>query len=138
MTIDSYCAFHNQLLADLKNNIIRQPPFDVECLLEEDGEFLGLFDRLLENPDSVQGDQHPGQQLVTTIIARYPHITPIVPRDLFWYFGGDCLHFLGDEEIAFFQDLDETYHNLLLENPGGIDYAKLRSATKGQQPHQLN
>ncbi len=138
MTIDSYRSFHCQLLAELKKKIIRQPPFDAEHLQQEDSEFLALFDRLLENEDSGQNAQDPGQQLITTIVARYPHITPIVPRDLFWYFGGDCLHFLGDEEIAFFQDLDETYHSLISENADSIDYARLRSAASGQKPHQLN
>jgi len=30
-----------------------------------------------------------------------------LPRDLLWFFGGDCLHFMPDEEIAFYQALDE-------------------------------
>ena len=138
MTIDSYRAFHRQLLTELKEKIIRQPPFDAEHLQQEDSEFLALFDRLLEDEDSGQNAQDPGQQLITTIVARYPHITPIVPRDLFWYFGGDCLHFLGDEEIALFQNLDETYHSLLSENSSGIDYTVLRSAADREPPGQLN
>jgi len=30
-----------------------------------------------------------------------------VPRDLLWFFGGDCLHFMPDDEIAVFQQLEE-------------------------------
>jgi len=30
-----------------------------------------------------------------------------VPRDLLWFFGGDCLHYMPDEELQMFQALDE-------------------------------
>lgn len=134
MTTDSQLNFHRQLLTGLKGYIVQQPPFNAEQLLEDDVEFVALFSRLCENPNAA----YDGQQLISTIITRYPHITPMVPRDLFWYFGGDCLHFLGDEEIEFFQQLDEAYHQLLSENPAGIDYAKLRAGAGGEQPRHLN
>ena len=34
-------------------------------------------------------------------------IAHLIPRDLLWYFGGDCLHFMPDDEIAQYQLLDE-------------------------------
>ena len=40
-------------------------------------------------------------------VDRYPQIAHLVPRDLLWFFGGDCLHFMPDEEIALYQALDE-------------------------------
>jgi hypothetical protein len=41
------------------------------------------------------------------VIQRYPQIAHLVPRDLLWYFGGDCLHFMPDEEIDLYTALEE-------------------------------
>ncbi|WP_414673681.1 PA2817 family protein, partial [Marinimicrobium sp. UBA4209] len=32
-----------------------------------------------------------------------------------WYFGGDCLHYMPDEEIAKYQLLDERRHEAIAE-----------------------
>jgi len=37
-----------------------------------------------------------------------PQVTPLINRELLWFFGGDCLHFLTDEEIDTFQRRDEA------------------------------
>jgi hypothetical protein len=39
----------------------------------------------------------------------------MVPRDLLWFFGGDCLHYMPDEEIGLFQELDERRHQAELD-----------------------
>ncbi|MFP3526579.1 PA2817 family protein, partial [Pantoea sp. SIMBA_072] len=31
----------------------------------------------------------------------------LVPRDLLWFFGGDCLHFMPDSELDLYQQLEE-------------------------------
>lgn len=41
------------------------------------------------------------------VVGSYPHLMPLLYRDLLWFFGGDCLHYMPDEEIAVFQHLDE-------------------------------
>ena len=41
------------------------------------------------------------------MIQRYPQIAHLVPRDLLWFFGGDCLHFMPDDELALYQQLEE-------------------------------
>lgn len=81
---------------------------------------------LAELPGGTQ-ERELGQWLITTCIARYPHWVPMIPRDLFWYFGGDCMHFLGDEEIEQFQKLDE----LTAQCEPDTDYNSLRSQTLG-------
>ncbi len=135
MISDSHLQFHRQLINDLQRYIRQQPPFNVAQLQEEDTEFLTLMDSLSE-PDNEE-IQQSGQQVINTIVTRYPHITPMVPRDLFWFFGGDCLHFLGDEEIEVFQKLDEDYY-VLLSQESATDYAKLRAGVIGWQPGQIN
>jgi hypothetical protein len=45
--------------------------------------------------------------LVDRLFTTYADFAPTFPRELLWFFGGDCLHFMPDEEIAVFQQLDE-------------------------------
>ena len=49
-----------------------------------------------------------GPGLVRKLFSNCPHLTPVFPRDLLWFIGGECLHFMADEELAMFQQLDES------------------------------
>ncbi|AEF22650.1 PA2817 family protein [Pseudomonas fulva] len=70
--------------------------------------FLERYDELLaELPVDFERSQYLGQELISQIFQRYPQIAHLVPRDLLWFFGGDCLHFMPDEEIELYQQLDE-------------------------------
>ncbi len=51
--------------------------------------------------------QYLGQDMMSQVILRYPQIAHLVPRDLLWFFGGDCLHFMPDEELDLYQALEE-------------------------------
>ena len=66
--------------------------------------------------------EQQGQYLLTQIITHYPHITPVVSRDLFWFFGGECLHYMGDDELARYQQLDE-----MLNDEPELDYIEAKS-----------
>lgn len=48
-----------------------------------------------------------GPDLVATLFNTFTEFAPTFPRQLLWFFGGDCLHYLTDEEIAQFQQLEE-------------------------------
>ncbi|MNJ65935.1 hypothetical protein D3C77_619760 [compost metagenome] len=48
-----------------------------------------------------------GQDLMCQVIQRYPQIAHLIPRDLLWFFGGDCLHYMPEEELAMYQELEE-------------------------------
>ena len=70
--------------------------------------FLERFQELTAQLEA--GDQdalYSGQEIICQVISRYPQVAHIIPRDLLWYFGGDCLHYMPDEEIAQYQLLDE-------------------------------
>ena len=58
-------------------------------------------------PSDPEASLYLGQDLVSQIFQRYPQIAHLVPRDLLWFFGGDCLHFMPDEEIEMYQALEE-------------------------------
>ena len=72
----------------------------------------GLMDTLQQCQSELQsGGDYPaiGQQLIGTIVTHFPDIMPSVHRDLLWCFGGECLHFLGDEELERYQALEDRY-----------------------------
>lgn len=99
--------YHHQLLTALKEAVAQQPPFNLTDASETDREFLATLSALCKAEAMSEAMAYDGQQLICKAIAGYPHITPLIPRDLFWYFGGDCLHFMPDDEIANYQLLDE-------------------------------
>ena len=73
--------------------------------------FLERFDELLMLlPTEPLHSQYLGQDLLSQVFQRYPQIGHLIPRDLLWFFGGDCLHFMADEELALYQDLEERRH----------------------------
>ncbi|WP_300626885.1 PA2817 family protein [Pseudomonas sp.] len=81
--------------------------------------FLERFDELraLLPIDPIES-QYLGQDLMSQVILRYPQIAHLVPRDLLWFFGGDCLHFMPDEELDLYQALEERrYEAELNEEP---------------------
>lgn len=102
-----YLDHHLALLAHLRSILValgeaEQVPEESHAL------FLERFDELLEVlPQEPEQSQYLGQDLICQVIHRYPQIAHLVPRDLLWFFGGDCLHFMPDEEISLFQALDE-------------------------------
>ncbi|HXQ99619.1 MAG TPA: PA2817 family protein [Pseudomonas sp.] len=70
--------------------------------------FLERYDELMTLlPQEPIESQYLGQDLLCQVIQRYPQIAHLVPRDLLWYFGGDCLHFMPDEEIDLYTALEE-------------------------------
>lgn len=48
-----------------------------------------------------------GPDLVARLFDTHTDFAPTFPRELLWFFGGDCLHYMADEEIAQCQKLDE-------------------------------
>ena len=70
--------------------------------------FMERYDELLERlPLDPLHSQYLGQDLLSQIFMRYPQIAHLVPRDLLWFFGGDCLHFMPEEELSRYQALEE-------------------------------
>ncbi|MET0356899.1 MAG: PA2817 family protein [Cellvibrio sp.] len=124
----AYFDFHINLLNAFITQIRQQPPFCLENCNQDDESFLLELNQL----PKVGGNELliQGQQLLCRIVAGYPHLMPLVPRDLFWFFGGDCLHYMPDEEIAVFQQLDELRHEAK-ELQQAFSYEKARLSTMG-------
>ncbi|RCL25645.1 dehydrogenase [Pseudomonas sp. AFG_SD02_1510_Pfu_092] len=102
-----HLEYHLQLLQHLRTILValaeaEQVPEESHAL------FLERFDELLQQlPQDPLHSQYLGQDLMCQVIQRYPQIAHLVPRDLLWFFGGDCLHFMPDEELNLYQQLEE-------------------------------
>ncbi|MND35752.1 hypothetical protein D3C76_616250 [compost metagenome] len=102
-----HLEYHLQLLQHLRTILLalaeaEQVPEESHAL------FLERFDELLNLlPQDPLHSQYLGQDLICQVIQRYPQIAHLVPRDLLWFFGGDCLHFMPDEELNLYQQLEE-------------------------------
>ena len=124
----AYFDFHMNLLNEFIKQVQQQPPFCLDDCAEDDQNFLLELNQLPKVGGSELLIQ--GQQLFCRIVASYPHLTPLVPRDLLWFFGGDCLHYMPDEEIAVFQQLDELRESAKELN-NDFSYEKARLSTMG-------
>lgn len=67
-------------------------------------DLAGQFTALVIAPQSVM-DEAPA--LVARMLTTAPQLAEHFPRDLLWYLGGECLHFMPDEEIDRLCGLDE-------------------------------
>ncbi|WP_349571820.1 PA2817 family protein [Azotobacter salinestris] len=102
----SYLDHNLALLAQLRALLIALGEAE-QVSDESHALFMERFDELLMSLPKIPEDRHLGQDMICQVFHRYPQIAHLVPRDLLWFFGGDCLHFMPDEEIALYQELDE-------------------------------
>lgn len=101
-----YLEHHIALLSHLRTILVAVG--EAEQIAEQSHDyFLERFDELVANLVHTPEDRHLGQDLICQVFHRYPQVAHLVPRDLLWFFGGDCLHYMPDEEIHLFQQLDE-------------------------------
>jgi len=100
---DSQYARHCQeQLAEFSTSMTKR----LEHLPEGDSlrELAGRFTTLGKDDSDLYAD---GPNLVSRLFTTYPEFAPTFPRELLWFAGGDCLHFMPDEEIGLYQELDE-------------------------------
>ena len=103
-----YHRYHLALLTSLYDTLRAQSVLMAQVPEESNLLFLERFEELIAQLEA--GDQdalYSGQDVICQVITRYPQVAHLIPRDLLWYFGGDCLHYMPDEEIAQYQLLDE-------------------------------
>lgn len=103
MNDPQYLLHCRQLLADFARTLNQR----TDAMAETDSlrQLAGAFQRLA---DDDQSDLYRvGPSLVDRLFTTYPDFAPTLPRELLWFFGGDCLHYMPDDEIALYQQLDE-------------------------------
>ncbi len=94
--------------------------------LEEDDSLRELavaFGSLFSGPSEIYAQ---GQTLVSRLFITYPDFSPTFPRELLWFLGGDCLHFMPDDEIELYQQLEDERYTLAAKGEV-IDFAEARA-----------
>lgn len=94
---------HIQKLAKLHQQLINARDSKVisDAMLHQLETLIG---QLTQHTDTAWQDT--AAWLSQTMTAA-PQLAPVIDRELLWFFGGDCLHFLTDEEIVHFQSENE-------------------------------
>lgn len=103
--------------ADLRQRIAEHAPFDHSDLAEEELDFLEKWDNLIKDiKENTHDYTFNAQEILSRFIRCYANLVPLIKRELLWFTGGECLHFLGDEEITLYQQLEEHLHELSSQN----------------------
>lgn len=111
---------HLQLLAHLRTILVAVA--EAEVVPEHHHVlFLERFDEMVAGLRESSDDLYVGQDIISQVFQRYPQIAHLVPRDLLWFFGGDCLHFMPDDEIDKYQQLEDRRYQAL-ENGEDFDW----------------
>ena len=103
MNDEQYLLHCRELLSDFARGLSAR----TASLPQDDTlrQLAGEFERLARSSEAdLYTEAAP---LVDRLFTTYPDFAPTFPRELLWFFGGDCLHFMPDDEIALFQQLDE-------------------------------
>ncbi|MEH6629021.1 MAG: PA2817 family protein [Motiliproteus sp.] len=108
----NHLAFNINLLKASFNRLLKAPPFNGEEIMQDDQDFLEQLVSLVKALEENDGEAlYSGQEALARLVRCYPQLVHLFERDLFWFFGGDCLHYMPDEEIEQFQQLDELRHD---------------------------
>lgn len=98
---------------ELRQRIAEHEPFNQQDLAEEEIDFLEKWDQLKSSIEANDTEYvFDAQELLSRFIRCYANLVPLIKRELLWFVGGECLHFLGDEEIALYQQLEEHLYEL--------------------------
>ncbi|MBJ7539459.1 PA2817 family protein [Marinomonas transparens] len=117
--------------ADLRQRIAEHAPFDQADMAEEELDFLEKWDSLTSKIEASDPSYtFEAQEVLSRFIRCYANLVPLIKRELLWFVGGECLHFLGDEEIALYQQLEDHLYELDKQQKS-YDIAKEISLLRG-------
>ena len=122
--------YYLQLCSELRALCAKILPNHPAHSEESNSELLDKLTHLEANFAKSDDYINVGQDIITHIISHYPDIVPLMHRDLLWFFGGDCLHYLGDDELARYQVIEELYYEQS-ENDSHISYRNIRAQQFG-------
>jgi len=128
----SYQIHHLNFLKIAYNNFINRDPFKSETPTQDDLDFIEEFQQLIESFEAQEtGVYEHGADFIDKAFRRYPELAHLIARDLLWFFGGNNLHNMTDDEIQKFQQLDEMRF-AAEENNEEFDYINKRAGLFGQ------
>ena len=112
-------AYHVELLNQLPLQLAKLENSDQEY--NQENTILQQLGQLIESLKDSSAQQYDsavfeGQQWFYRFLTHNPELAPAIHRDLLWFFGGECLHFMPDEEIEKYQMLDDAMAEAMLRN----------------------
>jgi hypothetical protein len=125
--MQAYNPHHHTLilLKDFLKSMQQGFPFDQETLDEDEASFVEQLKNLISALENHETDAiFDGQDWLTRLFRNYPTLAPHLGREVLWYFGGEALHFMPDEEITKFQQLED----LMIEADENFDYLAAKQA----------
>ncbi|MGR0279713.1 PA2817 family protein [Marinomonas dokdonensis] len=129
--MESRTQYIYDAFAELRQRISEHSPFDQTDLNSEEVDFLEKWDSLMTLIESSSPDYtFEAQDLLSRFIRCYANLVPLIKRELLWFVGGECLHFLGDEEMALYQQLEDQLYALEAQNTP-YDIAKEIATLRG-------
>lgn len=105
MNDTQYLQYCEELLATFANDLNQRC-----AALAPDDSLRELAQAFVALADTSSDLYEVGPALISRLFTTYPDFAPLVPRELLWFFGGDCLHYMPDEEIEQFQRLENLRH----------------------------
>ena len=105
MNDTQYLHYNQQLAKTLATSIEAQVP-----QLSPDDPFSEWLNALRQAANDTELLHRDGPGLMQRLFTTYPQFAPLVPRDLLWFLGGECLHFMAESEIDLYQELDTQRH----------------------------
>ena len=103
MNDEQYLSHCRGLLAEFATTLAQR----TATLEPEDGLRVLAAEFQLLAEDAAADIYSQGGTLVDRLFTTHPDFAPTFPRELLWFIGGDCLHFMPDDEIAVYQQLDD-------------------------------
>lgn len=125
--MQAYNPHHHTLilLKDFLKSMQQGFPFNQETLDEDEASFVEQLETLIQALSNHEADAiFDGQYWLARLFRNYPTLAPHLGREVLWYFGGEALHFMPDEEIAKFQQLED----LMVEADENFDYLAAKQA----------
>lgn len=111
----SVFTYQQKLVKELIPALAQHAPFNeanIDVTNPQAQEFLGQLELLSQIDTASENYYNLGVELLTRLVRAYPHLVHLAHRDLFWLFGRECMHFLDDDEIATYQQIeDERYQH---------------------------
>lgn len=102
MNDEQYLEHCHDLLSDFAETLFKRT-----AQLDEADSFRQVA-AAFQNLANGEGDLYIDcPNLISRLFTTYPDFAPTFPRELLWFFGGECLHYMPDEEISTFQKLED-------------------------------
>ena len=130
--MNSRTAFHLDQFQQFHQWLITQPGFEQsETLGEAQAKLRNKTQALVDGGFADDNHLYQGQLVIGDILLYHNHLAHHVNRDLLWYFGGDCLHYMPDDEIEKYQQLDEAWDEVSQTDGVSLDYQEVRARAFG-------